>query len=67
MGHEQGLFDEKSRRFALDFVVCKSKLKRFFSVILLEKVMTSLGTHLVKNSQSQSRIIKSLFKKQRVN
>ena len=38
----------------------KVKLKRIFSVILFEKVMTSLGTHLVKNSQSQSRIIVSL-------
>ena len=40
----------------------KVKLKRIFSVILLEKVMTSLGTHLVKNFQSHSRIIKSLQK-----
>ena len=35
-------------------------------VILLEIVMLSPGTHLVKNHESQSRTIESQFKKQRV-
>ena len=36
------------------------------AVILLEIVMLSPGTHLVKNHESQSRTIESQFKKQRV-
>ena len=35
-------------------------------VILLEIVMLSPGTHLVKNHESQSRTMESQFKKQRV-
>ena len=35
-------------------------------VILLEIVMLSPGTHLVKNHESQCRTIESQFKKQRV-
>ena len=33
-----------------------------FSVILLQLVMVSPGTHLVKNNESQSRTIESQFK-----
>ena len=43
----------------------KVKLKRIFSVILLEKVMTSLGTHLVKIPSPSPESL-SLFKEQRV-
>ena len=34
------------------------------TVILLQIVMVSLGTHLVKNHESKSRIKKSQFKKE---
>ena len=37
-----------------------------YSVILLQIVMVSPGTHLVKNHESQSRTIESQFKNQQV-
>ena len=37
-----------------------------YSVILVEIVMVSPGTHLVKNHESKARTIESQFKKQGV-
>ena len=42
--------------------LCETQL--CLAVILLQIVMVSPGTYLVKNHESQSRAIKSLFKKQ---